>query len=123
MLHVRTRKWPRALVRKEKKSVAKGQEKKKARKEKEAKGLRKKKNKKNKMLMYAKGIRWKKNDEKHKVLEKRVICSMLDWIDFIVLHAYVVITCSCHCSLTTFHHSSCIISLPSNAQSPLYLKI
>ena len=34
--------WPRALVRKEKKSVAKGQEKKKKRKEKEAEGLRKK---------------------------------------------------------------------------------
>ena len=40
-------------------------------------------------------------------------------IVFIVLHAYVVITCSYYWSLTTFHHLAFIISLPFNPQSPL----
>ena len=94
--------------------------KKKQRKEKEAEGLRKKNEIKAQSANVCQRHKSeKKNDEKHKVLEKRVICSMLDWIDFIVLHAYVVITCSCHWSLTTFHHSSFIISLPFNPLSPL----
>ena len=74
------------------------------------------------MLEYAKGIekKYKVERDKHKGLgKKKGICSMLDWIDFIVLHAYVVIICSCHWSLTTFHHSSFIISLPFNPLSPL----
>ena len=41
-------------------------------------------------------------------------CSMFVGLGFIVLHAYVVITCSSYWSLTTFHHSPFIISLPFN---------
>ena len=106
------------IEKKEKKCVAKGQEKAKEKEKKyKAEGLSKKKEKeKHKVLMYAKGIRVKKKMMRSTkcLKKKRVICSMVDWIDFIVLHAYVVITCSCHWSLTTFHHSSFIISLPSN---------
>ena len=108
MLHVRTRKWPRALVRKEKKSVAKGQEKqrKEKKKRKEAKGLSKKKREREKRVQSAQVC------QRHK--KKKVRCSMFVGLGFIVLHAYVVITCLYHWSFTTFRHSSFIISLPFN---------
>ena len=62
--------WPRALVRKEKKSVAKGQEKAKKRE----RGRRPKK--KNEIKAQSANVcqrhkSEKKNDEKHKVLEKK----------------------------------------------------
>ena len=87
------RKWPKAKEKKRKKNN-------------KAKGLSKeKKRKKAQSVLVC---------QRHKIEKEKRDVACFVRIDFIVLHAYVVITCSYYWSLTTFHHSPFIISLPFN---------
>ena len=73
------------------------------------------------MLEYAKGIRVKsKMREAQSALKKRDVACFVG-IGFIVLQVYEGATCLYYWSLTTIHHSSFMISLPSKPQSPLVL--
>ena len=125
MLHVRTRKWPRALDEEKKRKVwpkAKKSKEKKRKKRKEAKGLSKKKREREKRVQSAQVCQRhkseKKNERSTKCLKKRVICSMFDWTKFIVLHLYVVVTCLQNWSLTIFHDSPFILAFHLIPKSP-----
>ena len=112
---MKNKRWPRATLKGKKREMAKGQGKQKEiKKRKEAKGLSKKKQRERQKRVQSAQV-----CQRHK--KKKVRCSMFVGLGFIVLHAYVVITCSYHWSLTTIHHSPFMISLPSKPQSPLDL--